>query len=182
MVRTWIKYWIATPRAKRIEMSICKRGHTIEYTPGSDSCKHCKRDMYLLHRDKILAVRRAAYAENPEPFLRKNRVWAVENRDKVRAISRRHQKNHPESALANTRRQQLKKARAMPAWLNAGEVFEIEQIYAFAQVMNKITGTKHHVDHIVPITGRSVCGLHVPYNLQVIPATENIAKGNRLTI
>jgi hypothetical protein len=71
------------------------------------------------------------------------------------------------------------KKRRTPPWLNQAHFAEIEGQYHFAKVMEQITGQKHHVDHIEPLQGEDVSGLHVPWNLQAIPALANFAKGNR---
>lgn len=70
--------------------------------------------------------------------------------------------------------------RQTPTWLSTAERAEIEGVYHCAAILGKITGKRWHVDHIVPLRGKSVRGLHVPWNLQVLEASENIRKGNRL--
>jgi 5-methylcytosine-specific restriction endonuclease McrA len=65
----------------------------------------------------------------------------------------------------------------MPAWVDRSE---IEAVYKRAREITLATGTEHQVDHIVPLQGEFVCGLHVPWNLQVLTARENAAKKNRI--
>jgi hypothetical protein len=65
--------------------------------------------------------------------------------------------------------------KATPKWANK---FFIQEIYALARLRTKMLGIEFHVDHIVPIRGIGVCGLHVPENMQIIAGEENQMKSN----
>jgi hypothetical protein len=75
--------------------------------------------------------------------------------------------------LANRR---SKKQNALPVW---SEAAAIREMYLTSKFLSDVTGDPYHVDHIVPLQSPLVCGLHVAANLRIIPARENIAKGNR---
>lgn len=82
----------------------------------------------------------------------------------------------------DTAKRRAIKLKALPSWLNDFDKFVIGEMYETAQRRSKVTGIKWHVDHIVPLQGDNVCGLHVPCNLQVIPAVQNLRKSNSLKI
>lgn len=75
---------------------------------------------------------------------------------------------------AKRRAQQLL---ATPAW---ADHVEIKRVYVTCLLVSRKTKVPHHVDHIVPLAHPRVCGLHVHWNLQVIPAETNLRKGNKL--
>lgn len=68
---------------------------------------------------------------------------------------------------------------AAPKWLSIDQRREIKGFYLRSAALTASTGTPHEVDHIVPLNGESVCGLHVPWNLQILTAQENAEKSNR---
>ena len=69
---------------------------------------------------------------------------------------------------------------ATPKWLTAEHKMEIRLKYRLAIELSRRTGVRHAVDHIVPLQGEEVCGLHVPWNLEVVTQKENLKKSNKL--
>ena len=72
-----------------------------------------------------------------------------------------------------------KKKHATPTWLTEEQKAKTRDIYSRSKNKTIETGIKHNVDHIVPLNGKNMCGLHVPDNLRVIPAKENFKKTNK---
>lgn len=97
------------------------------------------------------------------------RAW-----DKERVSRRLRENKAAVNAYVNLRYHT--KAKRVPKWAN---LQAIAAIYLHAQDVTRKTGILHHVDHIIPLHGKKVSGLHVEANLRVIPATDNIRKGNR---
>jgi hypothetical protein len=97
-----------------------------------------------------------------EKHLARGRAWSAKNIAKMTA---RNAQRHAE------------RLRATPVWADRKAIIEV---YKEARRLTNETGIKHHVDHIIPLRGKLVCGLHVHNNLRAIPAKENLLKSNRL--
>lgn len=69
---------------------------------------------------------------------------------------------------------------ATPEWLSAIQLAQLQEFYDVAEVRRMQTGDDYHVDHIFPLDGKVFCGLHVPWNLQIISAFDNLSKRNRV--
>lgn len=93
-----------------------------------------------------------------------------------RAIKSASQKRYPHLGAEKTARRRANERAATPHWLTSEQIEEIRLIYLEAATR---PGGPWQVDHIIPIRGKNICGLHVPWNLRVILATENQKKGNR---
>jgi hypothetical protein len=108
---------------------------------------------------KRLRAARKAWRERNSAYERKRHAaYKAANRDKVRSYRA-------------IRRASILQAK--PPWLTKEQKREIAAVYREAIRLSEETGVLHHVDHIVPLRGGTVCGLHVPWNLRAIPAHEN---------
>jgi hypothetical protein len=116
------------------------------------------------------AMPRDEYAERRRQSRRK---WEAANPDKMQQARAQWAEANPERLRAIVRHRQAKKAQRTPAWADREAMVAF---YAEAKRLTDITGTKHEVDHIVPLNGENVCGLHWEGNLQVLTKAENRRK------
>jgi len=79
---------------------------------------------------------------------------------------------------ANAASYRSAKLHATPPWITEFQNEEIKNFYWLSRDLAAVSGEIYHVDHIVPLQGKNICGLHVPWNLQILPADINLSKGN----
>ena len=140
----------------------------------ASECRPCKRK-----QDREYA------AKNREATRVRAREWYKENKDSLteeqkqnRKIAQaRYAKKHADKMNAKTRARYAAKLNATPAWADKEA---IEYVYYAAKVIGDVYGSKPHVDHIVPLKGKTVCGLHVHNNLQLLAPSDNLKKSNKL--
>lgn len=152
------------------------------------TCKTCK-SIYRKNR----------YKENPKRELEVNEKWRLdnlelykeygtlyrrewrknpENREKDKNTNKRWRKNNPGKLTARNAERKALKRKATPVWLTKEQKREINAIYELAKEIQWLSEEKLEIDHIVPLKGKNVCGLHVPWNLQILPASQNNKKKN----
>jgi 5-methylcytosine-specific restriction endonuclease McrA len=101
------------------------------------------------------------------------------NKDKEKLKMKEYYSSNRAGYRGRNALRRASKLSATPSWLTLSDLCRIKSIYIEAQELSKSSGKEWHVDHIVPLQHERVCGLHVPWNLQIITATENYAKGNK---
>ena len=113
---------------------------------------------------------------NPGRQAKSSRAWRLANPGKDAAYGAAYKRQNPDKSAASTARRRAAKARATPLWAN---IEAINAIYNKTQSCTEMTGIPCHVDHIVPLRSKIVCGLHCEDNLQILPGADNTSKGNR---
>lgn len=105
--------------------------------------------------------------------------YREENRLQLRQNAKKWREVNKGKKNADTAKRFAAKMQRMPKWLTKEEKLRMSCYYQVAAMRTQESGYAWHVDHIVPLRGETVSGLHVPWNLRVIPAQENMNKGNR---
>lgn len=175
----------------------CKRGHFADrYTIGA-KCIECTKIQSVAWRkenpEKYLASMQNWVDNNRELHGTRVKRWQAANKDKVRADAKtwasanpekikakalRHIKKHPDAYTARSVANVAKRAKRVPQWLTSDDKWLMREAYSLAKLRTELFGFKWEVDHIIPLRGNLVSGLHVPTNLQVLPKTENRNKRN----
>lgn len=131
----------------------------------------------------VRAKRREWGGNNLERLREVSANYRTKNRDKVNALARSQYRKdvaaRPDLFVERNLSYRNALALATPSWLSHHDFSVMEWIKFSAKSATLLSGVKHSVEHIVPIRGVSVCGLHVPWNMSVIPQAENSRKGNR---
>lgn len=135
----------------------------------------------LKNPEKVKQNRRKNYKRNSEKFCLRVKQAYARSPEKFRSRMRKWRKENPAVCTALSAKKRAAKLRRTPGWLTENDFHEIRSFYRAAREATKETGVPHHVDHIYPLQGKFVSGLHVPLNLQVLTARENIAKKNKWT-
>jgi hypothetical protein len=128
--------------------------------------------------DKAKNIAQRHFEKNRDVMYQRTAKWREANREHCNKLSCEWAKKNPSKASANASKRRAKLLNATPVW---ADFAAIQIKYDLADWCSKATGIKYHVDHIVPLQGKTVCGLHVPNNLQVIPAKDNQVKHNKFT-
>ena len=194
--------WSSEDNSSKFNISGYKREY---YQKNKEKIKARTKKWREDNRDRYLETNHKYYSENKEKILTKTKEWQNTNKDRRKIIWTRYREKNIDRARANEaayrerKREECnarirewksankakiavywsfrsKRARsALPAW---ADLDAIRLIYTEAKE-RRDGGERCHVDHIVPLVSKTVCGLHCEANLLIIPDLENMKKGNR---
>lgn len=169
-----VSFFNNDPNSKSGLKSACKSCESLYYQKNCVKIKERVNKYRENNKDLIKERNQKYYENNKELIVERVRLWRNKNLTKVKKYEKKYRSTHKEERVANTAAYRAAKVKATPKWLTDSQKEEIKNIY-------KNCPKGFHVDHIVPINGDEVCGLHVPWNLQYLPDIINETKGNTPT-
>lgn len=173
-----------------------------------DRARAMARESYQRNRESCLAIRRRYVEENKAEISERAKEYRKRNRErllikmkdyyqKTKEAQRKRKSENKEARRAweagwrernrgafnaSRAKRRADKRDRYPSWIGRTERAKINSIYAESSRLSKLTGITFHVDHIIPLMGDLVSGLHVPENLRIIQAVENMSKGKKYVI
>lgn len=162
----------------------CKNGHIEERFAKSGECivcaaLRCKR-FQENNKEKHVEYWAKSYSKHAKKKRAYAKAYRESNVEKIKEASKSYkQKNRPKlSRLQIEREQKIKQA--CPSWVTKEDKKWMDEIYKASKQIKDQYGVDTAVDHIIPIKGKTVCGLHVPWNLRVVTRSYNSQKLNNM--
>lgn len=163
----------------------CKYGHIDKKSVSKSYCNSCLnqsiKKWQANNRDKVNNIIKKykntekgklkikeRNLKNKEINKLKRKEYKLRNKEKIKIYNHNYNKDNKQLVNFKTQRYRARKKKALPKW---ADIVKIKKIY-----LNCPEG--YEVDHIIPIKGKLICGLHVHNNLQYLIASENRSKGN----
>jgi hypothetical protein len=150
----------------------CVHGHTALRRVSDRVCTACDKIAKAARRatpanEQVKLTRRNSYQKHKEAALFGKKIYRSKNKGKI-------------NALCAARKAVVKQR--TPQWLTSFDKVKIRCMYQLAAMYTKESGEPWHVDHVIPLQGAIVSGLHVPNNLRVVRGIENIQKKNKYEV
>ena len=138
-----------------------------------------KRLEYIRNREAIIRRVRAHYAANRGELIDRRRRYIAENRDAIAEYARDYRARNPDIVFSCRARRDAASKSRLAGWDSELTSFVVAEAAMLCAMRAKVTGFRWEVDHLIPLRGRSVSGLHVWNNLSVVPASFNRSKKNK---
>ena len=149
----------------------CINGHVGVRRVKDRKCKVCELEATKQYANentkKVRERKKLSYIKCREHNLLQKQEYRKANGHKINALNKAYK---------------IRKMNRIPKWVTADEMWLIKEAYTLAKLRTKLHGFSWHVDHILPLQGDLVSGLHVPTNLQVIPWLDNVKKKNKFEV
>jgi hypothetical protein len=165
----------------------------------SYSCKECakqrSRSWHHQNQDKAKKQSKTYRQKNKQKLQEQQKIytklhqttiklykqkWWLQNKNKLlekrKEYGSWHRLNNLDKYAAKESFRRAMKMQRIPAWADKKDILKF---YELARKKTQETNIQYHVDHIIPLQGKNVCGLHVENNLQILSAQDNLIKGNR---
>ena len=153
----------------------------VDITHKRSNARFCSRK----HKSKASDLKRnfvEEYQRNKEVRRKQALKYYYANHTKAKLLMLERQKKRLDKVAAYEALRRAKKLQRTPTWLTTFDKLKIECMYKIAAMLTRENEELWHVDHVIPLQGKLVSGLHVPNNLQVMRAIDNIAKNNKYEV
>ena len=179
--------WRVNMKIKTCKYCGCTSDSKIPFVSDENKCIPCRNEIKRIRYNSDpefkskLTLRMKDYRDRPENKDKQKeyiKEYHKEHWDSIKDHKRKYVINNTDKVNAITSKRRSSKLNRTPKWLSEKDINIIKCYYSLSARLSRCLGIKHHVDHIIPLQGSLVSGLHVPSNLQVIPANINFIKNN----